>query len=84
MDQSLLTEATNAINNLDKKDLIELKAFASPPPLIKLVAEAVMSLFGMKSKNPWKDFQKLAANPVGFISQLKNYDKDNVSAQTLK
>ena len=74
----------DAIDDLDKRDLVELKSFANPPAMVAMVAQAIMTLFGVKSKNPWKDFQKSAANPADFISKLKNYDKDNVSAQTLK
>ena len=61
-----------------------MKALASPPTSCLLVAQAVITLFGVKSKEPWKDFQKLLANPNAFIKNLRDYDKENVPPHTLK
>ena len=49
-----------------------------------LVAQAVITLFGVKSKEPWKDFKKLLADPNAFIKNLRDYDKENVPPHTLK
>ena len=79
-----LFELQTLLNSLHITEIRELKAFKAPPALVKLVAEAVMTLLGIKSKEPWRDFQKLAANPADFIKKIAYYDKDEVPALTLK
>ena len=58
------------MEGLDKGSIQELKAYAKPPDNCILVAKAVITLFGVRLKEPWKAFQKLAANPADFIRNL--------------
>ena len=75
-------EAIGALDTLDKGDITEMKAYASPAEEIVLVISAVCLLLG--TKETWDDGKKLMNNPNDFINRLKNYDKDNIKESLLK
>ena len=56
--------AAEALENLDKKDLVEIKAFAQPPPLVKAVCLQVLALNPTKQKlDPdWKGAKTMLGN----------------------
>ena len=72
------------MEGLNKNTINELKSFAKPPASCILVACAVITLFGVKSKDPWRDFKKLIADPNAFIRNLRDFDKENVPPHTLR
>jgi len=72
---------TQQRQQLDKKDLQELKAFTNPPPAVALVMEGVNILLGKKPD--WKE-AKITLGMMGLMDQLKNYDKDNIDPKKLK
>ena len=76
-----LEEALAALNSLNKKDLTEVKSYASPPVKVEKVMEAVMILLG---KSPtWVESKKQLGDQK-FLDNLKEYDKNNISEQILK
>jgi dynein heavy chain len=75
-------EAIGALDTLDKSDITEMKAYASPAEEIILVVSAVCLLLG--KKETWDDAKKLMNNPAEFINTLKNYDKDHIKEGLLK
>eukprot|EP00049_Salpingoeca_infusionum_P016632 m.342064 g.342064 ORF g.342064 m.342064 type:complete len:4133 (+) comp16119_c0_seq2:317-12715(+) len=83
LDQALpaLSAATKALDSLEKKDVQEVKVFASPPALVQVVMEAVCLLFGRKTD--WKSAKTLLGES-DFLKQMVDYDKDNISDKILK
>ena len=75
-------EAISALDTLDRGDITEMKAYASPAEEIVLVVSAVCLLCGRKET--WDEGKKLMNNPNDFINTLKNYDKDNIKDNLLK
>ncbi|KAI3385375.1 hypothetical protein SNEBB_009845 [Seison nebaliae] len=74
-------EAKEALNQLSKRDIAEVKAFTRPPRLVQLVLEAVMV---MKQLEPsWAEAKRQLDKP-GFLKDLQNFDKDNISDRTLR
>jgi len=83
LDEALpaLAAAQKALNSLDKKDIQEVKTFATPPEMVQVTMEAVCVLF--ERKTDWKTAKSLL-NEGDFIQQLFDFDKDNVKDKTLK
>ena len=66
---------------LDKKYIAEIKSFASPPPDVATVMNAVMIVF---NKEPnWATVKKELADSQ-FIKKVMEFDKENIAAATLK
>jgi dynein heavy chain len=76
-----LNAATKALENINKKDLNEVRSYAKPPPLVEKVMEAVMIL--KKCEPNWEESKRQLGNP-NFIKQLIGFDKDNISDKILK
>lgn len=71
-----LSVVQNSLDYLSKSELVELKAYRSPPQAVVTVAEATCILFG---KTPsYANFLKLLSKS-DFISEIKNYDINSVS-----
>ena len=83
LDQALpaLSAAQKALDSLEKKDIQEVKAFATPPDLVQTVMEAVCVLFNRKQD--WKS-AKLLLGESDFMKSMVDYDKDNISDKHLK
>jgi dynein heavy chain len=77
--------AAEALENLSKSDLVELKAFAQPPPLVKAVCIQVIALNPTKQKldEDWKGCKTMLGNSQ-LLQLLKGYDKDNISSKQIK
>ena len=76
-----LQDANNQISQLNKSDIVEMKAIRSPPKALQDVAEATCILF---AKAPsYKNFLVLTAD-MNFTQNLVNYDIDSVSDYSLK
>lgn len=74
-----LSEATDALNNLNKNDITEIRSFATPPEPVQVVTECIALLLGYKEVN-WKVAKQMMSDPK-FLSSLKGL---NVNAITLK
>jgi dynein heavy chain len=89
-----LHSAIAALKTLKKSDLDEIKSFSKPPDNIRLTLEAVCVMLGVRGKKVldtseegggkrkiddyWDASKKLLSNPKHMMSQLENYDKDNI------
>jgi dynein heavy chain len=77
--------ASRALENLDKNDLTELKAFASPPPAVKTMCMQLVVLrpTGEKFEEDWGDAKKMLGNP-SLLNMLKNFAKDDLKEAQVK
>jgi len=76
-----MNNAVKALDALSKGDIVEIKNFKSPPPLVQKVLEAVCILLGAK---PDWDTAKKVMSDTAFLQKLKDYDKDNIPPATMK
>ena len=72
--------AAAALQDLSKSDLTEIKAFASPPPLVKAVCLCVLLLqpTGQDLDEDWKGAKLMLSNP-NLLGLLQNYEKDKIT-----
>ena len=75
-----LERAMQEVDKLDKSSISEVKAYASPPPAVEMVLNAVMLLFNLKPD--WATAKRKIGEP-NFLVQIKSFDKDNVSNKSL-
>ena len=76
-----LNAALDEVDKLDKGSISEVKAYAKPPPAVEMVLSAVMVLF--KEKTDWPT-AKRKISESNFLSQIKFFDKDNVSPAVMQ
>lgn len=77
-----LLAAENAVKNLDKNAIVEIKNFAKPPGGVEFVMQALMVMLG--EKTDWKSV-KLALGNVGeFMNRLLEFDVEKVSEKIWK
>lgn len=74
-----LVEARDALSNLNKTDITEIRSFATPPEPVQIVTECIAILLGYKEVN-WKVAKQMMSDPK-FLSSLKGL---NVNAITSK
>ncbi|XP_060103688.1 dynein axonemal heavy chain 11 [Heteronotia binoei] len=83
-----LVAATAALNTLNKANLLELRAFPSPPIAVTNVLAAVMVLLANKGKIPkdrsWKAAKLFMGKTDEFLQALINYDKEHIPDNCLK
>lgn len=77
-----LAAAENAVRNLDKNSIVEIKNFTNPPGGVKNVMECVMVLLG--EKIDWKNVKSVLQNVNEFMNQLLHFDVDKVSEKVWK
>lgn len=90
-----LNDALKALDTIKPNDINEIKVLGKPPATVKLVCEAVCVMLGekpVKVPDPddpsrkimdyWPTAQKMLADK-NFISRMKLFDKDNISAKTM-
>jgi len=78
----ILEQANEAVGNLNKKDIGEVRAYANPPKDIMNVMAAVMTVLG-KHNADWAFVKKEMTDPK-FMDRIVNLDKDNMSEATMK
>jgi hypothetical protein len=76
-----LDAAMQAINSIDKAELMELRAMKNPPEAAQQVVEAVCILLGMKAD--WPTAKLILGDPQ-FTQKLLDFDKDNIPDQVSK
>ncbi|XP_018800561.1 PREDICTED: dynein heavy chain 6, axonemal [Bactrocera latifrons] len=76
-----LRDADEALKNLTKADINELKSFTTPPALVQFTMEAVCILLG--SKTDWASAKRIMAD-VNFLKRLFEYDKEHIKEDVLK
>mmetsp|Transcript_6953 Transcript_6953/g.8584 ORF Transcript_6953/g.8584 Transcript_6953/m.8584 type:complete len:2263 (-) Transcript_6953:99-6887(-) len=70
-----LQKALQAVDNLDKGAISEIKAYNKPPPAVEKVMSCIMIILGKPTD--WSSAKKTLGES-SFLSSLKFYDKDNV------
>mmetsp|Transcript_53278 Transcript_53278/g.159518 ORF Transcript_53278/g.159518 Transcript_53278/m.159518 type:complete len:3881 (-) Transcript_53278:473-12115(-) len=77
--------AAEALNNIKKNDLQELKAFKNPPIHVKVVCSmcAMLRPTGEKLDDSWADSKKMLGNPK-LLDLLKAYPKDDMTEKMAK
>ena len=75
-----LHAAENALNSLNKNDLVEIKSFSKAPVLVRITMEAVCLLLG--EATDWESARRVLGD-VHFIKRLLTFDKFGVSDTTL-
>ena len=76
-----LDKAIKALNALEKKDITEMRSYATPPEAVQKVMEAVCILLGVK---PDWDAAKKVMQDSQFMNKLVEYDKDNIKPKIIK
>lgn len=77
--------AAAALENLEKKDLDEIKGFAKPPELVMAVCYQVVCLAptGEKLGENWGDAKKMLGNGK-LLERLKGYPKDSIKPKQIQ
>ncbi|CDJ35101.1 uncharacterized protein EMH_0023860 [Eimeria mitis] len=81
-----LEAAARALENLDKKDITEIKAFMTPPKPVMNVCMCVVVLRPLGKENEADGWNgaKAMLNDVNFLKSLVEYPKDNISDRQVK
>ena len=92
-----LKAAEKALNSLSKSDLVEVKAMKTPPGGVKVTAEAVCLMMGVKPEkikdpdNPnkkmwsyWEPSKKALWGDSSLLKKLSAYDKDNIDPEIVE
>ena len=77
-----LEAAAEALKNLKKEDITEIKAFSEPPPAVQKTCECVQILKKEKEIN-WAG-AKLMLGAGDFLKSLQQYDKDAITDRMIK
>lgn len=72
-----LEAARLALQELDKKDIVEIRSFATPPKAVQVVCECVMALKGIKDSG-WKAAKGMMAQQ-NFLGSLQDLDVDSIT-----
>lgn len=78
----ILLAANEAVGNLSRKDIGEVRAYANPPKDIMNVMSAVMTVLG-KYNADWAFVKKEMTDPK-FMERITKLEKDNMSETTMK
>ena len=74
--------AIQALNTLNKNDIVEMKSYPTPPQELVMVIGAVCVLF--KKNENWDEGKKLMNEPKKFLNDMSNYDKDKIPDKIVK
>eukprot|EP00746_Dinoflagellata_sp_MGD_P162191 gnl/MRDRNA2_/MRDRNA2_89635_c0_seq1.p1 gnl/MRDRNA2_/MRDRNA2_89635_c0~~gnl/MRDRNA2_/MRDRNA2_89635_c0_seq1.p1 ORF type:complete len:835 (-),score=188.21 gnl/MRDRNA2_/MRDRNA2_89635_c0_seq1:196-2388(-) len=97
LDEALpaLHAASRSLECLDKRDICEMKAFASPPRLVCMTLEAVCILFDIRPQRLmgpdgqlvdvyWEVSKRQLLNDCHFMRRLLEFDKDNIPERVIR
>ncbi|PVD29059.1 hypothetical protein C0Q70_11656 [Pomacea canaliculata] len=91
-----LDAALASLKQLNKGDVVEVRALQRPPDGVRLVIEAVSIMKGIKPKKVagdkpgqkvddyWEPGKGMLQDPTKFLESLFKYDKDNIPDDTIK
>jgi len=74
-----LASAKDALNNLNKNDITEIRSFATPPEPVQVVTECVALILGYKEVN-WKVSKQMMSDPR-FLNTLKGLNADDITSK---
>jgi dynein heavy chain len=75
-----LEASTRALDNINSKDIAEIRTFPSPPALVSYTLEAIAIL--MEQKTEWDNIKRIMQN--NFIDNLKHFPRDSIKPNTLR
>ncbi|CEL96675.1 unnamed protein product [Vitrella brassicaformis CCMP3155] len=78
-----MERAKEAVDCLTKSAIQELKALGKPPVECIDVTKAVLLMRGEKKNLDWKAAQKMMNNPGQFLDQVKAFDAENMTDETV-
>ncbi|KAG6458751.1 hypothetical protein O3G_MSEX011030 [Manduca sexta] len=98
LDEALpaLRAAEQALQELNRNDIVEVKAMKKPPGGVVLVIESLCVVFdikpikepgasfGEKVLNYWKPGSQMLADPTAFLDSLMKYDKESITEDMIK
>ncbi|EFJ52773.1 dynein heavy chain 3 [Volvox carteri f. nagariensis] len=76
-----LEAAEHSLSALNKTDIIEIKTFTKPPPLVQTTMEGVCIL--LQEKPDWETAKRLLGETT-FIKRLMEYDRDNIPDKVVR
>lgn len=79
--EPIIYHSEKGLEQLESRDIREIKSMHNPPKHIETTLQAVMILLGLPQD--WPSIKKFLASKQ-FLSSLKNFDKDNISEETLE
>ena len=91
-----LKAAQDALKNLKKSDIVEVKSMGKPPEAVKLVLETVCIMMDIKPdkvtaengrdkvNDYWTPAKKHLLSDPKLVGRLLKYDKDNIPEETVK
>ena len=77
-----LEAAKLALEDLEKKDITEIRAFKNPPHAVEQILNCIVIFKGIKEIS-WKSAQTLMAD-TGFLEMLKKMDVDNITNRQIQ
>eukprot|EP00736_Rhodelphis_marinus_P009344 Rmarinus@m.3249 len=78
-----LAAAAEALQNLEKKDITELRSFAKPHPLVQGVCECVMILRNLSMEVNWKNAKAMMTD-TNFMNSLLTLEKDSLTEKQIR
>ncbi|XP_073954502.1 dynein axonemal heavy chain 1-like isoform X2 [Choristoneura fumiferana] len=91
-----LLAAEKALQELNRNDVVEVKAMKKPPQGVLLVIESLCMVFdikpikepgasfGEKVLNYWKPGSMMLADPTAFLESLMKFDKESITEDMIK
>ncbi|CAF4763844.1 unnamed protein product [Pieris macdunnoughi] len=91
-----LRAAEKALQELNRNDVVEVKAMKTPPAGVVLVIESLCVVFdikpikepgpnlGQKILNYWKPGSQMLADPTAFLDSLMKFDKESITEDMIK
>lgn len=74
-----LSEAKDALNNLNKNDITEIRSFSTPPEPVQVVTECIAILLGYREVN-WKVAKQMMSDPR-FLNRLKELKVNEITSK---
>ncbi|KAE9007416.1 hypothetical protein PF011_g11136 [Phytophthora fragariae] len=68
-------EATEALSQINKYHIVEMKSFTNPPQLVRLAMQAVCVLLDVPPT--WSEALRILAD-IRFLERLRNFNKDTI------
>lgn len=75
-----LDEANAALLLIEKRHIVEIKSFNSPPLLVHLVLDAICVMFGLEPT--WENARRILSDS-NVVQNMLSYDKDAISDEIL-
>jgi len=75
-------EAQNAVKNIKRQHLVEVRSLANPPPILRMALEAICTLLG-ENVPDWKAIRSVTMKD-NFIPSIVNFDTEQISDDVRK